>query len=332
MYQLDDHPGLLLFFGISVLGLLLLDLGVFHKTSKPVTNRSALIWSVLWIGLAMLFSFLIYHFAGLEKFSQFQSAYWIEKTLSVDNLFIFILIFNYFKLPKEFQHKALFWGILGAIVLRAIFIFVGIGLIKLTYLPEMTIFGHDVRINVVLTIFGIFLIAAGIKSWRNKHEQEKDFGQSAPVLLMHKLFRINDEYDKDKFFTLKNGKKYATRFLLVVAVIEFTDLIFAIDSIPAIFAIAPNDPFILYTSNIFAILGLRSLYFLLANSVHLFDKLKYGLAIILAFIGLKMIIAPFYHVETTHSLLFLISVLVASIVASLMTKSRPGPVPNDKNP
>lgn len=321
MYQLDDHPGLLLFFTVSVLGLLLLDLGVFHKTSKPVTNKSALVWSLVWIGLAMLFSGLIYYVSGLEKFSQFQSAYWIEKTLSVDNLFIFILIFNYFKLPKEYQHKALFWGILGAIILRAVFIFVGIGLIQVTYLPPMTIFGQSVKVNLVLTIFGFFLIYAGIKSWFSKHEDQKDFGHSAPVLLMRKIFRISDHYDDDKFFTFKNGKKYATRFLLVVAVIEFTDLLFAIDSIPAIFAIAPNDPFILYTSNIFAILGLRSLYFLLANSVHLFSKLKYGLAIILTFIGIKMIVAPFYHVQTTHSLIFLLSVLLISVVLSLLSKN-----------
>lgn len=320
MRQLDDYPGLVLFFIVSVLGLLLLDLGVFHKKNVRISNRSALIWSMVWIGLSMLFSALIYYFSGLEKFSQFQSAYWIEKMLSVDNLFIFLLIFGYFKLPREYEHKALFWGIIGAVVLRAIFIFLGTGLIKVTYLPEMRLFGQLVRINAVLSIFGIFLMYAGIKSWINKPEEQKDFGKSAPVLLMHKLFKISNEYDGGRFFTIKNGKKYATRFLLVVAVVEFTDLLFAIDSIPAIFAIAPDDPFILYTSNIFAILGLRSLYFLLANSMHLFGKLKYGLAIILVFIGIKMIIAPFHHIPTTHSLIFLLAVLIGAMVWSLLAK------------
>lgn len=322
MHNLIDHPGLLAVFAVSVVVMLLLDLGVFHKENKTVTNKSALTWSAIWIGLAMLFSLLIYQIAGIEKFSQFQSAYWIEKALSVDNLFIFILIFGYFKLPRAYEHKALFWGIIGAVVLRAIFIFLGTGLIQMTYLPNMDLFGESVRINLVLTIFGFFLLYAGIKSWTSQEEDQKDFGNSAGVRLMHKLFKIDDNYDNDKFFTIKNGKKYGTRFLLVVGVIEFTDLLFAIDSIPAIFSIAPDDPFILYTSNIFAILGLRSLYFLLANSMHLFDKLKYGLAIILVFIGLKMIIAPFYHIESQHSLLFLLFVLGSSVIISLATRNK----------
>jgi len=264
--------------------------------------------------------------AGLEKFAQFQSAYWIEKALSVDNLFVFILVFGFFNVPREYHHKILFWGILGALVMRAIFIFSGVGLINVTYLPEKSIFGKLVSINIVLTLFGIFLIYAGIKSWfADDDDDEKDFSKSPGAKFIYKFFKVSKEFDKDKFFTIENGIKVATPLLVVVGVIEFTDLLFAVDSIPAIFAIAPNDPFILYTSNIFAILGLRSLYFLLANFIHMFSRLKYGLAIILAFIGLKMVIAPFFHISSPLSLAVVGSVLVLSILASIVF-----PVKDDK--
>jgi tellurite resistance protein TerC len=214
----------------------------------------------------------------------------------------------------------LFWGIIGALVMRAVFIFAGVGLINLTFLPEMDLFGQNVKINAVLTIFGFFLIYAGIKSWfaDNKDDKEKDFSKSPGAQVIHKLFKVSNEYNGGKFFTIENGVKMATPLLVVVAVIEFTDLIFAVDSIPAIFAIAPNDPFILYTSNIFAILGLRSLYFLLANFIHMFSRLKFGLAIILAFIGFKMIIAPFYHITSPLSLSIVGGVLIISVAASIL--------------
>jgi tellurite resistance protein TerC len=272
----------------------------------------------------MLFSVFIYiltnESSGLEKFAQFQSAYWIEKALSVDNLFVFILVFGFFNVPRLYHHKVLFWGILGALVMRAIFIFTGIGLINLTYLPEMNLFGQNVRINLVLTIFGAFLIFAGLKSWfvDDDDDDEKDFSKSPGAKFIYNFFKTSKEFDGDKFFTVQNGVRLATPLLVVVGVIEFTDLIFAVDSIPAIFAIAPNDPFILYTSNIFAILGLRSLYFLLANFIHMFSRLKYGLAIILAFIGIKMVLAPFYHIASTTSLLIVCGILVISVVASLI--------------
>lgn len=319
MDNLINHPGLIAVFSVVVIIMLLLDLGVFNKKSHVVTNKEAVIWSLVWIGLSMLFSGFIYYYAGMEKFSQFQSAYWIEKALSVDNLFVFILVFGFFNVPKENHHKVLFWGIIGALVLRAVFIFSGVGLIKLTYLPEMEMFGHALRINVILTIFGLFLVYAGIKSWfaEDDDDENKDFSKSPGAKVVHKFFSVSKNYDKDKFFTIENGKKLATPLLVVVGVIEFTDLLFAVDSIPAIFAIAPDDPFILYTSNIFAILGLRALYFLLANFIHLFSKLKYGLAIILAFIGVKMVISPLYHIESIHSLMVVGSVLVLSVVASL---------------
>lgn len=322
-----NHPGLIAGFGVVVIIMLLLDLGVFNKKSHAVTNKEAIIWSLVWISLSMVFSGVIYWVfsadspeLALEKFSQFQSAYWIEKALSVDNLFVFILVFGFFNVPKENHHKVLFWGIIGALVLRAIFIFSGVGLIKLTYLPEMEIFGYNVKINIVMTLFGIFLIYAGIKSWfaDEDDDEEKDFNTSPGARVVHKFFKVSKNYDGDKFFTIENGKKLATPLLVVVGVIEFTDLLFAVDSIPAIFAIAPDDPFILYTSNIFAILGLRALYFLLANFIHLFSKLKYGLAIILAFIGVKMVIAPIVHIESIHSLMVVGGVLVLSVLASVM--------------
>jgi len=320
MDNLINHPGIITVFSIAILIMLLLDLGIFNKKSHAVTNKEAITWSLVWIGLSMAFSGIIYYYMGIEKFSQFQSAYWIEKALSVDNLFVFILVFGFFNVPKELHHKVLFWGIIGALVLRAVFIFSGVGLIKLTYLPEMEVFGYLVRINIVLTLFGIFLIYAGIKSWfaKDDDDEEKDFNKSPGARVVHKFFKVSKNYDGDKFFTIENGKKLATPLLVVVGVIEFTDLLFAVDSIPAIFAIAPDDPFILYTSNIFAILGLRALYFLLANFIHLFSKLKYGLAIILAFIGVKMVISPLYHIESIHSLLVVGGVLVLSVVASMV--------------
>ena len=317
---LQLHPGLVIGFAITVVIMLMLDLGVFNKKSHVVSNKEAIIWSVTWISLSMIFSLVIYYFAGAEKFSQFQSAYWIEKTLSVDNLFVFILVFGFFNVPKELHHKVLFWGIIGAIVLRAFFIFTGVEIIKMTYLPEYLYFGHPAKVNLILCFFGIFLIYAGIKSWFSKDEDDenKDFTKSPGARLVHKFFTVSKNYDKDKFFSKENGKRIATPLFVVIAVIEFTDLLFAVDSIPAIFAIAPDDPFILYTSNIFAILGLRALYFLLANFIHLFSKLQYGLAIILSFIGIKMIISPFYHIESIYSLLVIGGVLIISVVASIM--------------
>jgi tellurite resistance protein TerC len=323
MDNLITHPGIIVAFISIVVVMLLLDLGIFNKKSHVVTNQEAAIWSLVWIAISMGFSAFIYistsELSGIEKFAQFQSAYWIEKALSVDNLFVFILVFNFFNVPREYHHRVLFWGIIGALVMRAIFIFSGVGIINLTYLPNMNLFGQNVQINVVLTLFGAFLIYAGIKSWfvEDDDDDEKDFSKSPGAKFIYRFFRVSREFDKDKFFTIENGIKVATPLLVVVGVIEFTDLLFAVDSIPAIFAIAPNDPFILYTSNIFAILGLRSLYFLLANFIHMFSRLKYGLAVILAFIGLKMVIAPFYHISSPISLAVVGGLLLISLLASI---------------
>lgn len=332
----SEHPWLIVTFGVAVLFMLLLDLGIFNKKSHEVSNKEAITWSLVWISLAMAFSGLVYHYAGATKFYEFQSAYWIEKALSVDNLFVFILVFKFFDVANKNKHKVLFWGIIGALVLRAIFIFTGAFFIELTYLPGFNlgsfnfILEHNEGVeidyeklnffkpNIILTLFGLFLVYAGIKSWSaGDEDDDEDYNNTRGAKLIRSIFSVSDKYDGDKFFTYENGKKLATPLLVVVAVIEFTDLLFAVDSIPAIFAIS-NDPFILYTSNIFAILGLRALFFLLDNFIHLFNKLPYGLAVILSFIGVKMIIAPFYHIESLVSLMVIGGVLLISVILSVM--------------
>jgi tellurite resistance protein TerC len=318
----SEHPWLIVTFAVAVVIMLILDLGVFNKKSHSVTNKEAVIWSCVWISLAMVFSALVYNFAGAAKFYEFQSAYWIEKALSVDNLFVFILVFKFFDVANENKHKVLFWGIVGALVLRALFIFSGAFLIELTYLNKLLalagIQGFKYDINIIMTLFGLFLVYAGIKSWSaGDEDDDEDYNNTRGAKLIRKFFNVSDKYVGDKFFTIENGKKLATPLLVVVAVIEFTDLLFAVDSIPAIFAIS-NDPFILYTSNIFAILGLRALFFLLDNFIHLFSKLTYGLAFILSFIGIKMIISPFYHIESVYSLMVIGGILVLSVFASIM--------------
>jgi tellurite resistance protein TerC len=385
MDNLINHPWIIAIFFIVVLVMLLLDLGIFNKKSHIVTNKEAVIWSLVWIGISMMFSGLIYtmsnELTNVEKFFQFQTAYWIEKALSVDNLFVFILVFNYFNVPREYHHRVLFWGIIGALVMRAIFIFSGVGMIKMTYIDDIlqgkipytayiilsiiagllillglyfarkkafsatislfvsgsillvllnviklypTIRDLNIpHINILLTAFGLFLIYAGVKSWfvEDDDDEEKDFSTSPGAKFVYRLFKVSKEFDKDRFFTVENGVKLATPLLVVVGVIEFTDLLFAVDSIPAIFSIFGKnepDPFILYTSNIFAILGLRSLYFLLSNFIHMFSRLKYGLAIILAFIGTKMVIAPFFHISSTASLSVVGGILIFSVLASIL--------------
>lgn len=379
---LDLHPGLIVGFAVVIFIMLLLDLGIFNKKAHEVTSKEALIWSIIWISLSMVFSGVVYwifnqdaggHEIAIEKFTQFQLAYWIEKALSVDNLFVFILVFGFFKVPRYLHHKVLFWGIIGALIFRAIFIFAGVGIINVTYLSEFlkndsntfyviwslialatiglavkylrtekaflilaVLFGLfllgavnakyfiDVDqlilppINLVMTIFGLFLVYAGIQSWGSGDgDEEEDFSDTAGAKLVQKFYKVSDNYDGDKFFTIQNGVRVATPLLVVVAVIEFTDVLFAVDSIPAIFAIS-KDPFILYTSNIFAILGLRSLYFLLANFIHMFSKLPYGLAIILSFIGFKMLISPWYHIPSPLSLGIVGGVLVISVLLSII--------------
>lgn len=331
--HLINHPWLIGGFAIAVVIMLLLDLGVFNKKSHTISNKEALSWTIVWIALSMVFSGVVYWvldrpYGITDNFAKYQAAYWIEKALSVDNLFVFILVFQFFKIPKEYQHKVLFWGILGALFFRAIFIFAGVELIKLTYvtLPFLGIdpeSGDPRQLNVILFVFGIFLIIAGIKSGMPaKEDDDADLSKNLGVRLVHKFFKVSPDFDGDKFFTVQNGVKMVTPLFVALAVIEITDLVFAVDSIPAIFAIAPDDPFILYTSNIFAILGLRSMYFLLANSMDMFSKLHYGLAIILVFIGTKMIIMPYYHFDSSVSLTIIGSVLALSVIWSLISNKK----------
>ena len=332
MENFTSNPFVVAVFVVVVLGMLILDLGVFNKKSHEISNKEAIWWSIAWIGLSMLFSGFLYQTApketALETFAQYQTAYWIEKALSVDNLFVFILVFNFFNVRREFQHKVLYWGIIGAIFFRAIFIFVGVEMINFTYLPEMDIAGRMVRINLLLLVFGLFLVYAGVKSWfvNEVDDEETDFSKSPGARMIYKIFPVSKEFDGDKFFTIQNGKRLVTPLFVVVGVVEFTDVIFAVDSIPAIFSVS-RDPFILYTSNIFAILGLRSLFFLLANFMHMFSRLKYGLAIILAFIGAKMVFNPIYHMSSTVSLLIVLGVLVGSLLASIWFPIKPKEVP-----
>ncbi|AWW32549.1 hypothetical protein DN752_21690 [Echinicola strongylocentroti] len=317
MKYIQQEGTTLLVFGILIIALLLVDLFIFNKKSHKVSIKEALKWSIMWIGLGVLFGLYIYWDMGIDKASQYYTAFLIEKALSVDNLFVFIMVFRFFKVPDAYQHKVLFYGILGAIFMRAIFIFFGVTLIELSYLPPIHIAGHTLKINVVMTLFGLFLIYAGWKSWQPEKEETGDYSHSIGTQLIHKLFKVDPHFHGDRFFTRINGKRFATQLLVVVAVIEFTDLLFAVDSIPAIFAIS-NDPVILYTSNIFAILGLRALYFLLAGAFDMFYYLKHGLAFILVFIGIKMVIAPLYHFPSTMSLLVVGFILAICITLSLI--------------
>jgi len=319
---------MVLVFALVVTCLMLLDLrSLFKDPKESDVQKNALRWTAVWVGTAMLFSAFVYFEKGFEKFTQFQSAYWIEQSLSVDNLFVFLLVFRFFEVRGKAQHKILLWGILGAMVFRAIFIFTGIWLINLTYLPPFWKFVNSphspgvngfTQINALITVFGVILLFTGLKSFFvEEREEEKDFNQTLGAKFLFRFFRVSTEDNGDKFWLRKDGKVFLSRLFLVLVVVETTDLLFAIDSIPAIFSIAPNDPFILYSSNIFAIFGLRSMYFLLANSLDKFSKLKYGIAFILAFIGFKMVIAPFYHIETVHSLLVILVTLAVSVIASL---------------
>ena len=312
---------LLVAFGIVVVIMLMLDLGIFNKNQHAISTKEAAIWTLVWIVLSCLFGGFIYYEFGSEKAVEFFSAYLIEKSLSLDNIFVFVLIFSFYKIQENHKHKILFWGIIGAVIFRAIFIFSGLWLINLTYLPEIEIFNFTVQINILLTIFAIILIIAGIKSLKTDKDEEKDFSNNIGIRLAKKIFSVTDDENSGNFFVKKDGIRFITPMFLAMLTIEFSDIIFAVDSIPAIFAIS-KDPIILYTSNIFAILGLRSMYFLLSSIIQYFSKLKQGIACILIFIGLKMLIADFYHISSLFSLFFILGVITISIIVSIITKKQ----------
>ena len=293
-------------FNVFVLAMLALHLGVFHRKAHEVRLREALIWSAVWIGLALLFNVGVYFWRGSETALQFLTGYLIEKSLSVDNIFVFLMLFSYFRVPAAYQHKVLFWGILGALIMRAIFIAAGIALIQ--------------KFHWVIYIFGAFLILTGIKmAWQKGKEIHPERN---PVLrLFRRLMPVTDGYEEDRFFIRRNGRRFATPLFVVLLLVETTDLIFAVDSIPAILAIT-LDPFIVYTSNVFAILGLRALYFALAGIMQLFHYLHYGLSGILVFVGLKMMLADVYKIPVGIALAVVAGILVVSVVCSVL---RPRP-------
>lgn len=288
-------------FNAFVLIMLALDLGVFHRKSHEVSVKEALTWTFVWISLAMIFNGIIYFWRGQQQALEFFTGYLVEKALSVDNIFVFIMIFTYFQVPSKYQHKVLFWGIIGALIMRVIFIFAGIALLE--------------RFHFTIYIFGALLIFTGIKMFN--HSSTKIDPDKNPVLKFFKKFMpVTQTLHDDKFFIKIDGRRFATPLFLVLILIETTDLIFAVDSIPAILAIT-QDQFIVYTSNVFAILGLRSLYFALAGIIHRFWLLSYGLAIVLVFVGTKMILIDYYKIPIEWSLIFIATIITGSIMLSL---------------
>jgi TerC family integral membrane protein len=288
-------------FNLFVLAMLAVDLWVFHRPGHTVKFREAVIWSVSWIVSALVFAGLVYFWHGRETAVEFTTGYIIELSLSVDNLFVFLLIFRYFKVPSDYQHKVLFWGIVGALVMRGVFIGVGIGLIG--------------KFHWIIFVFGAFLVYSGIRLLGEK-EMAVDPDKSVLVRAFRRVIPVIEDYEGDKFVVRRAGL-YATPLLLVLIVVETTDLLFATDSIPAVLAITLK-PFVVYTSNVFAILGLRSLYFVLAGMMEIFHYLHYGLAVVLIVIGGKMLASDYYEVPTVWALGAVAGVLLISIVASVV--------------
>lgn len=294
-------------FHVFIFIMLALDLGVFHKHTHKVPVREAVIWTFVWVTLALLFNVFIYFEFGKIKALEFLTGYVIEYSLSVDNIFVFILIFTYFAVKDEYQHKVLFWGIIGALVMRAIFIFAGVALIN--------------RFHWIVLIFGGFLVYTGIHMLFAK-DTAVDPEKNAVVKFFRKFLPVTNTMHGDRLFIRQNNKNYATPLFLVLLVIESSDLIFAVDSIPAILAIS-QDRFIVYTSNIFAILGLRSLYFAIAGIMGFFRYLKVGLAFVLTFVGMKMLAAYFeFEIPIVLSLFVIVGILTLSILASVIIREK----------
>ncbi len=288
-------------FNLFIAALLILDLVVFNNKNKDLSFKKALLLSGFWISLALIFNLGIYFWFGKVKALEFLAGYVVEESLSVDNLFVFLLIFSYFKVPQQYQRKVLTWGIFGAVVMRAVFILAGAALLD--------------RFHWLMYIFGGFLVFSGFKLF---FEQEKEINPMDSVVIktFKKFFRVTSDYHGNKFWVKEAGKWVATPLFIVLIVIETTDLIFAVDSIPAVLAIT-KDPFIVYTSNIFAVLGLRALYFALAGLMSLFHLLHYGLGVVLVFVGAKMLTEKFFHVPIAISLAVIVGVLLISILLSL---------------
>ena len=313
--QTVGEPWMLGVFFIIVLIMICVDMFMLgRKGDSKVSTKEALIWSIIWITIAMLFNLWLYFYLGskygeevaTQKSLEFLTGYVLEKSLAVDNLFVFIMLFTYFKVPEIYQKRVLVYGIFGALILRSIMIVVGATLVS--------------EFHWILYIFGAFLLFSGIKMFKSG-EDSGDIENNFIIKFLRKNFKITDNYHGEKFFVKIDGKTWITPLFVVLIFIEFTDLIFAVDSIPAIFAVT-TDPFIVYTSNIFAILGLRALYFILVDMADRFELLKYGLAIILMFIGVKLLIMEFFKIPILLSLGFVIGVLAISIIASIKKTSK----------
>jgi len=282
--------------------MLIVDLMVFHKKNHEEGIKEALLWTGVWVTMALIFGIGIHYFMGPQKALEYYTGYLIEKSLSVDNIFVFLLIFSYFRVPAEYQHKVLFWGIFGALVMRFLFIATGVALLR--------------QFHWIIYVFGAFLVLTGIKLALDKDKEVHP--ERNPVLkLFRKIFPTTKSYNGSKFFVKRMGKVMATPLIIVLIVIETTDVVFALDSIPAILSIT-RDEFIVYSSNAFAILGLRALYFAVSGLMKLFHYLHYGLALILVFVGVKMLISEFYHIPTPYALAFIGGTLTISILASVM--------------
>ena len=289
-------------FNIFILILLAIDLGIFHRKDHVITVREGLIWSGIWIVVALAFNFVVYLWKGHDSGLQFLTGYLIERALSIDNIFVFLVIFTYFQVPGRYQYRVLFWGILGALILRGLFIVLGTILIA--------------KFHWILYVFGVFLIITAIKLSIGKEKEIQP--EKNPLLkLVRRFLPITENYEKGHFLARRKGRTYGTPLLIVLLVVESTDLVFALDSIPAIFAIT-LDPFIVYTSNVFAILGLRALYFAIAGLMQLFYYLKYALSAILAFVGLKMLFADIINISSALALIIIAGIFVLAIVLSLI--------------
>ncbi len=293
-------------FNLFVLAMLAIDLGVFHRKAHSVLLKEASIWSVVWISLALIFNAGLYVLRGPEPALQFFTGWLIEKSLSVDNIFVFVLLFTYFRVPVAYQHRVLFWGILGALVMRGILIAVGAVLLE--------------EFHWILYLFGAFLIFTGIRMGLQK-ETEVHPEKNPLLKLVRRVMPVTEDYERDRFVVRRAGQRMVTPLLLVLLIIESTDLVFAVDSIPAVFAVT-QDPFIVYTSNVFAILGLRSLYFVFANVIDKFYYLKLGLSVILSYVGVKMLLADIYPIPSFVSLGVIALVLLIAILASILRARR----------
>jgi tellurite resistance protein TerC len=297
-------------FNVVVIGLLALDLVVFHRKDAKESFRESTIWTVVWTLVAFAFNAGIYFFAGGEPALSFLSGYVIERSLAVDNIFVFMMIFTAFGVPGALQFRALFWGIVGAIVLRAILIATGTVLIE--------------RFEWVLYIFGAFLVVTGLRMLRSE-EKEIDPGHHPVVRLVRRVVPVTERFEGSHFLARIGGKRAVTPLFVVLAVIAVSDLVFALDSIPAVFAVT-QDPFLVYTSNILAVLGLQAMYSMLVGVIGQFHLLKYGLAVVLGFVGIKMLVAGIYHIPIALSLVVIVTVLLASIVASRWFPEQPSEI------